>query len=197
MPVPPVSPVASSGIPSTPALDLSLLRAANPDIDKLLVANPAIGKLLERNAARGALAVASPGDVRTHYDWPVWTHSPTSSPGSITKANEKDVIVVWQENPASAARVSLGRSQEFPGQIIAVHQVDARGGSYPATDKGYLWPNMDVVASGKKDAPVTMRWAVVTLDAQGNAVSGGFPGGWSGRTFTGTIGKDEYIPLKG
>lgn len=201
MPVTNVSSInsVSAALPSSSAnaVDLSLLKKANPNLDAVLASNPGVMKLLERNAARGAVAVPAAGDVDTHYTWPVWTHSPRSSPGSITAANEKDVIVVWQENPASAAKVSLGRYHEFPGQIIAVHQVDARGGSGTATDGGYIWPSIDVVASGKKDAAVTMRWAVVTLDAQGNAISGGFPGGWSGRTFTGVHGKGEYIPLKG
>jgi len=110
---------------------LEHLKKANPKVSEIFKQNPGVLKLLEKLSQAGAIYQPKAGDVATKFSWPVWTHSPLSSPGSITKANEKDVIIVWQEVPGSSASVQLG-GQRYPGQVIALHQIDQRGGSSPA-----------------------------------------------------------------
>ncbi len=176
-------------------VDLSFLKRSNPRIDQILKDNPGVGKLLAQNA--GAIYKPKRGEVQTTFSWPVWTHSPASA--GLTKANEKDIIVVWQEVPGSKARVHLGY-QSFPGEIIALHRVNLRDQGpvrpWTASDKGYIWPSMTVTASGAKGKAAKMHWAVVTIDKQGRVTGGGYPSGYSGRSFTGVHGRVDYIPLK-
>ncbi|MCC6807543.1 MAG: hypothetical protein IT381_08970 [Deltaproteobacteria bacterium] len=185
--------------PAAPKLDLSLVKKAEPHYDQIAKANPGVAKFVERNA--GAIHVKKSGDVQTSFDWPVWTHSPTSAPGSITAKNETDIIVVWQEVPGSKSEVDFGNGQKYAGEIIALHQVNLRDGKTHrpsmASDKGYLWPDMTVIASGAKGKAAKMTWAVVTLDKDGKATSGGFPSGWEGRHFEAKHGTSESIPLLG
>ncbi len=182
--------------PAGSSLPLDHLKKSSKVIDQILRDNPGVAKFLERN--RAAIHQVRPGDVQTAFDWPVWTHSPKS--GGLTKANEKDIIVVWQEVPGSAARVQFGSYYTYPGEIIAIHRVDLRdsGIAKPsaAIDDGYIWPNMTVTASGPKGTRASMQWAVVTIDKDGNVTGGGYPPGWAGRSFTGVHGTVSHIPLK-
>lgn len=198
------APVVASASAST--LDLSYLKQSNPKLDDVLRDNPGVGKFLEKHATTGSLMQARPGDVATTVRFGMWTHSKQS--GGMAQEPFKETIIVWQEDPSSKADVRFTSHEQYQGRIIGVFRldqleeladaVDAKHNGPKRTvsnDNGWEWPDMKVRASGKAGAPLAIKWAIVSIDKNGNVEGGGFPGGWAGREYDGAHGSDDRLPV--
>lgn len=216
-----MSPIRVSGpgaaAPRSNGVDLSFLRKTNPKLDEVIRDNPGVLKLIERMAANGGVVQPKPTDAKSKITFEVWTHSKKS--GGMPVEPFGDVIFVWQNNaPGEKGKVDFGGYQSFDGKLIGVFRLDQL--AYPSAaaakdatgfvphefapgkwcvisdDKNYVgsyeWQSMPVTASGPKGANLEINWAIVGVGPQGNVLGGGFPGGWSGRTYQGTHGKDAF-----
>lgn len=198
------APIAAGA--SSPQLDLTYLRQTNPKLDDVLRDNPGVAKFLEKHAATGSLMEARPGDVSTNIRFGMWTHSKRS--GGMSQEPFKETIIVWQEDPASKANVRFTSYEKYNGRIIGVFRldqmeeladaVDAKHNGPKRTvsnDNGWEWPDMKVRASGKAGTPLSIKWAIVAIDSNGDVQGGGFPGGWSGREYDGKHGTNDRLPV--
>jgi hypothetical protein len=197
---------------------LAHLRQSNPFLDNVLKQNPGVQKLVERFHANGAVAQPKPTDAKSKVVFEMWSHSKAS--GGMPVEPFKDVIFVWQNDPTGKSKLDFGR-QSVDGKLIAVHRLDQLAFKTEAAAKAtadekspvakefepgkwalvsddktyrgsYEWENMEVTAHGEPGQKFDINWAILSIDADGQVKGGGWPGGWSGRTTQGVIGKDVH-----
>lgn len=187
-------------------LDLTYLKKSNPKLDDVLKQNPGVVKFLEKHAATGSLMEPKPGDVSTEVRFGMWTHSKKS--GGMPQEPFKETIIVWQEDKSSKADVRFTQWEKYSGRIIGVFRLDQLEELADATDAqfngpkrtvssdgGWEWPDMKVKATGKAGSALAIKWAIVSIDQNGDVQGGGFPGGWAGREYDGKHGTADRLPV--
>jgi hypothetical protein len=198
------APVTSGAFASQ--IDLSYLKKSNPKLDDVLKQNPGVLKFLEKHAATGSLMEERPGDVQTQVRFGMWTHSARS--GGMREEPFKETIIVWQEDPGSKSDVRFTNWEKYQGRIIGVFRLeqleelaDAADNRFNgpkrtvSSDNGWEWPDMKVRATGKAGTNLSIKWAIVNIDQNGNVQGGGFPGGWAGREYDGKHGTNDRLPV--
>ncbi len=196
---------------------LAALRQANPMLDDVFKQNPGVLKLVERFHANGAVAQPKPTDTKSKVSFEMWTHSKRS--GGMSGEPFKETIFVAQSDPTGKSKLDFGGGT-LNGKLIGVFRLDQLAFKTAAAakattkdknpvakefepgkfalvsnDNGWEWSDMQVMAQGAPGQNFDITWAILNVDANGQVHGGGWPGGWSGRTTHGTLGKDVHLKM--
>ena len=206
-------------VASADATSTGYLAQTNSGLEAIIADNPGVRKLVDRWAANASILQPQAGDKATTIRFAMWSHSKESA--GMRDEPFKDIIVVWQNN-AGGQDMDLGIGVGCRGRVIGVYRLDQFAFSTMAEAKAanpklpikeiekdkflhisddqhyvgsYEWRDMKVQASGPVGADVWIKWAIIDLATDGSVRGGGYPDGWSGRSYAGRFGIDGHTVM--